>query len=128
MYRYQNGRLHYYTQDHESTLTDRGLCELPGTRVPDSPIPYPALNELKRIHTSKVEPPNLKVICFMLPHKKQKDILPFAGAIRGTYFHSQSPKVKLNTPGNATSRALSKQWRLSSSTIHPRTQQFINDS
>ena len=30
--------------------------------------------------------------------------------------------------GNATFKALSKQWRLSSSTIHPRTQQFINDS
>ena len=128
IYRYQNGRLHYYTQDHESTLTDTGLCELPGTRVPDSPIPYPALNELKRIYTSKAEPPNLKVICFMLPHKKQKDILPFAGAIPGTYFHSQFPKMKLNTAGNATFKALSKQWRLSSSTIHPRTQQFINDS
>ena len=89
IYRYQNGRLHYYTQDHESTLTDTGLCELPGTRIPDSPIPYPALNELKRIYTSKAEPPNLKVICFMLPHETQKDILPFAGAIPGTYFHSQ---------------------------------------
>ena len=49
VYRYQNGLLHYYTQDHKSVLTDTGRAELPGTRVPDSPIPYPQLNELKRI-------------------------------------------------------------------------------
>ena len=69
IYRYQNGLLHYYTQDHKSTLTDTGLCELPGTRVPDSPIPYHLLNELKKIHTTKLEPPKFKVIGFMLPHK-----------------------------------------------------------
>ena len=34
IYRYQNGLLHYYTQDCKSILTDTGLAELPGTRVP----------------------------------------------------------------------------------------------
>ena len=119
---------HYYTQDDNCTLTDTGICELSGTRVPDSPIPYPTLNQLKRVHTSKLEPPNHKVISFMLPHRTDRDNLPFAGAIPGTYFYSQLPKLTLVTPGNATFRTLSKQWRLSSSTIHPRTQQFIDDS
>ena len=64
----------------------------------------------------------------MLAHKADKDILPFAGAIPGTYFYSQLPKLKLVTPGNVIFRTLAKQWRLSSSTIHPKTQQFIDDS
>ena len=76
IYRYHNGLLHYYTQDDKSTLTDAGIRVLPGRRVPDSPIPYPTLNELKRIQISKLEPPNLKVISFMLPHRADKDNLP----------------------------------------------------
>ena len=128
IYRYQNGLLHYYIQDHKSTLTDTGLCELPGTRVPDSPIPYPLLNELKRIHTTKLEPPNFKVIGFMLPHKADKDCLPYAGAIPGAYFSTLLPKLKLTTSGNATFRTLSKHWRQASAIIHPKTKKFIDES
>ena len=103
VYRYQNGLLQYHTQDDKSTLTDAGLCELPGTRVPDSLIPYPTLSELKRIHISRLEPPNLKVISFMLPHRADNDNLPFAlNFIPGSYFYSQLPKLKLVTIGNAT--------------------------
>ena len=111
IYRYQNGLLHYYTQDHKSTLTDTGLAELPGTRVPDSPIPYPELNLLKRIHTTKLESQVLKVIGFMLPHRSHNDSLPFAGAIPGTYFSPLSPKVKLASSGKSTFRTLPKIWR-----------------
>ena len=64
----------------------------------------------------------------MLPHRADKDSLPFAGAIPGTYFFSPSPKLKLTSSGNATFRTLSKQRRHSSSTIHPRTRQFVDDS
>ena len=111
-----------------SVLTDTGLAELPGTRVPDSPIPYPQLNELKRIHTTKLESQALKVINFVLPRRSHNDGLPFAEAIPGTYFPPLSPKVKLSSSGNSTFKTLSKLWRHLSDTIHPRTQQFINDS
>ena len=36
VHRYQNGLLHYYTQDHMSLLTYTSLCVPPGTIVPDS--------------------------------------------------------------------------------------------
>ena len=64
----------------------------------------------------------------MLPHRSHNDGLTFAGAIPGTYFSPLSPKVKLTSSGNSTFRTLSKVWRHSSATIHPRPQQFINDS
>ena len=58
VYRYQDGLLHYYTQDHDSTLTDAQMTGLPGTRVPESPVPYPTLNQLKRVHISKTSRQN----------------------------------------------------------------------
>ena len=109
-------------------LTDTGTSGQPGTRVPDSPVPYPTLNQLKRIHISKLGHPNPTVINFMLPHRADQDELPFAGAIPGSYFFLQLPKLKLTSPGNTTYRMLSKQWRSSFSVLHRRTQQFVVDS
>ena len=128
VYRYQDGLLHYYTQDHDSILTDAQMSGLPGTRVLESPVPYPTLNQLKRVHTSKTNSPNLILINFMLPHRADKDDLPFGGAIPGSYFYSKLPKLKLTSSGNATYRVLSKHWRSSFSVLHPRTQQFLVDS
>ena len=108
VYRYQGGLLHYYTQDHDLTLTDAQMSGRPGTRVPESPVPYPTLNRLKRVHISKIGLPNLKLINFMLPHRADKDDLPFGGAIPGSYFYSKLPKLKLTSAGNTTYRVLSK--------------------
>ena len=107
--RYQGGLLHYYTHDHNSTLTDTDMNGQLGTRVPESPVPYPTLNQLKRVHISKLGLPNPKVINFMLPHRADKDELhvPYAGAIPGSYLYSQLPKLKLTSAGNATYRVLS---------------------
>ena len=71
---------------------------------------------------------NLKLINFMLPHRVDKDELPFAGAIPGSYFYSKLPKLKLTSVGNATYRVLSKHWRSSFSVLHHRTQQFFVES
>ena len=60
----------------------------PNTFEQGNPIPYPQLNEIRRIHISNPKISPTKAINFMLPYRKTKKNtrdVALAGAILGRY-------------------------------------------
>ena len=98
-----------------------------------SPIPYPHLDQLKRIHISNPKILPIKAISFMLPYrhtKRRRRDAPLGGAIVGYYTNNFVPSIDIASSRDDTTlfRTISKAWRSSLSTLHEHTEKFIHDS
>ena len=137
VYEYIDSYLKFYDQDQYSNLIETQMVGLPNTFEQCSSIPYPDLDQLKRIHISNPKILPIKAITwaisFMLPYrqtKRRRRDVPLGGAIVGYYTNNFVPSIDIASSRDATNLfcTISKAWRSSFSTLHKRTEKFIHDS
>ena len=125
-----DGQLHYYDYDEQFNLIATHQRGTPGSFLPNEPVLFPELDQLKRVYISTHNNTPSKAISFMLPYNCKPSKMPYAGAIVGSYTSILAPTLNLNQPTGHKERykIISKTWRASFSTLHPDTNRFLIES